>query len=108
MSPVCRSCVFGQGMTGAFSARRGGGDGGALGPLEDVVLAYKEFKVDTSQWPPKFTKCVLVADDGVEVGACQPLACYARTHSRILPTAHTGVQRTSTHSPVAAPCVARA
>ena len=47
---------FHQGMTGAFTV---------LDPDGNVHAdEYKEFKVDTEAWPPRFWKLVLTMDDG--------------------------------------------
>ena len=51
---------FHQGMTGAFSARNPDGE------LEEQ-LHYKDFKVDASQWPPRFHKVVLTTDAGAQI-----------------------------------------
>jgi hypothetical protein len=47
------SPLFHFGMTGAMSVR------GVQG------VTYKEFSVDTSEWPPKFHKLVITFDNGV-------------------------------------------
>lgn len=47
--------MFHFGMTGSFTVK-------GVGSMQ-----YKSFSVDASQWPPKFTKCELVFDDGARL-----------------------------------------
>ena len=59
---------FHQGMTGDFSAirRHRNGAGDSVVKIEEPLL-FQSFKVDTTQWPPRFTKCTLTTSDGAEV-----------------------------------------
>lgn len=52
--------LFHFGMTGSFVIK------------DASVQTYKSFKVDTTQWPPKFAKLEMVFDNGVQLAFCDP------------------------------------
>jgi formamidopyrimidine-DNA glycosylase len=58
--PINSYILFHFGMTGSFVAK------GIIFPT------YKAFKVDDSQWPPRFTKLELVFENGIHLAFCDP------------------------------------
>jgi formamidopyrimidine-DNA glycosylase len=54
------SLLFHFGMTGAFT-------------IKDIQAStYKSFKVDCTEWPPKFTKFEVIFENGTQLAFCDP------------------------------------
>jgi DNA-formamidopyrimidine glycosylase len=52
--------LFHFGMTGSFVIK------------DRPIPTYKSFKVESSAWPPKFTKIEIIFDNGIRVAFCDP------------------------------------